>query len=103
MLVGVASVFVSFAILGDTLLRRELADFFGHRRRARMLQHMAGHHIVCGAGHVGRSVVLELLRGGAQVVLIDNPERVKWAEPLGMATCSSPWASTRSSSSLSTT
>ena len=87
MLVGVASVFVSFAILGDTLLRLELADYFGRRRRTRMLQQIAGHYIVCGAGRVGRSVVLELLRGGAQVVLIDNdPERVKWGEALGIAT-----------------
>lgn len=85
MLVGVATVFVSFAILGDTLLRLELADYFGSRRRARMLQHIAGHYIVCGAGRVGRSVVLELLRGGAQVVLIDNdPNRVKWADGLGV-------------------
>lgn len=62
MLVGVATVFVSFAILGDTLLRLEFADYFGHRRRTRMLQHIAGHYIVCGAGRVGRSVVLQLLR-----------------------------------------
>ena len=85
MLVGVATVFVSFAILGDTLLRLELADYFGRRRRTRMLQHITGHYIVCGAGRVGRSVVLELLRGGAQVVLIDNdPNRVKWADGLGV-------------------
>ena len=52
-----------------------------------MLQHIAGHYIVCGAGRVGRSVVLELLRGGAQVVLIDNDrERVKWGEALGIVT-----------------
>jgi len=87
MLVGVATVFVSFAILGDTLLRLELADYFGRRWRNRMLQHIAGHYIVCGAGRVGRSVVLELLRGGAQVVLIDNDrERVKWGEALGIVT-----------------
>ena len=87
MLVGVATVFVSFAILGDTLLRLELADYFGRRRRTRMLQDITGHYIVCGAGRVGRSVVLELLRGGAKVVLIDNnPERVKWGEALGIAT-----------------
>jgi voltage-gated potassium channel len=85
MLVGVATVFVSFAILGDTLLRLELADYFGRRRRNRMLQQIAGHYIVCGAGRVGRSVVLELLRGGARVVLIDNdPERVKWGEAQGI-------------------
>ena len=87
MLVGVASVLVSFAILGDTLLRLELADYFGRRRRTRMLQQIAGHYIVCGAGRVGRSVVLELLRGGAQVVLVDNdPARVKWGEALGILT-----------------
>ena len=66
MLVGVASVFVSFAILGDTLLRLELTDYFDQRRRTRMLQHIAGHYIVCGAGRVGRSVVLELLRAGTK-------------------------------------
>src|SRR4029078_7080209 len=38
MLAGVASVFISCAILGDTLLRLELADYFGRRRRTRMLQ-----------------------------------------------------------------
>jgi voltage-gated potassium channel len=87
MLVGVATVFVSFGILGDTLLRLELADYFGYRRRTRMLQHVAGHYIVCGAGRVGRSVVLELLRGGAQVVLIDNnPARLKWGDALGIPT-----------------
>jgi voltage-gated potassium channel len=78
---------VSFAVLGDTLLRLELADYFGRRRRTRMLEHIAGHYIVCGAGRVGRSVVLELLQGGAQVVLIDNdPERVKWGEAHGIVT-----------------
>jgi voltage-gated potassium channel len=87
MLVGVATVFVSFAVLGDTLLRLELADYFGRRRRARMLERIAGHYIVCGAGRVGRSVVLELLQGGAQVVLIDNdPERLKWGEAHGIVT-----------------
>ncbi len=87
MLVGVASVFVSFAILGDTLLRLELADYFGRRRRTRMLEEIAGHYIVCGAGRVGRNVVLELLRGGAHVVLIDNnPDRAKWGHALGIVT-----------------
>jgi voltage-gated potassium channel len=87
LLVGVATVFVSFAILGETLLRLELADYFGRRRRNRMLQQIDGHYIVCGAGRVGRSVVLELLRGGAQVVLIDNdPERLTWGEALGIVT-----------------
>jgi voltage-gated potassium channel len=97
MLVGVATVFVSFAILGDTLLRLELTDYFDQRRRTRMLQHIAGHYIVCGAGRVGRSVVRELLRAGAKVVIIDNdPERVKWGEEFGILALTAD-ASTRPS------
>ncbi|MBI4888081.1 MAG: potassium channel protein [Acidobacteria bacterium] len=87
MLIGVTTVFVSFAILGDTLLRLELGDYFGRRRRTRMLKEMSGHYIVCGAGRVGRSVVLELMRGHARVVLIDNdPDRARWGETLGIVT-----------------
>jgi voltage-gated potassium channel len=87
MIVGVATVFVSFAILGDALLRLERADYFGRRRRNRMLQHITGHYIVCGAGRVGRSVVLELVRSRSKVVLIDNdPDRVKWGGALGIVT-----------------
>ena len=67
-LVGVATVFISFAILKATrCCCLELADYFGRRRRTRMLEGIAGHYIVCGAGRVGRSVVLELQQGGARV------------------------------------
>src|SRR5262245_11121513 len=62
MLMGVSTVFVSFAIIGDTLLRLELMDYFGRRRREHMLNEISGHYIVCGAGRVGRSVIQELLR-----------------------------------------
>lgn len=79
MLIGVMTVFVSIAILGDTLLRLEMMDYFGRRRRVRMLRDIKDHYIVCGAGRVGRSVVRELLRSGATVVLIDdNADRGKW-------------------------
>jgi voltage-gated potassium channel len=80
MLIGVTAVFVSIAIIGDSLLRLERLDYFGRRRRDRMLKEISGHYIVCGAGRVGRSVILELLRSNAKVVLIDNHvERANWA------------------------
>jgi voltage-gated potassium channel len=79
MLIGVTAVFVSIANLGDKLLRFEIIDYLGRRRRNRMLKEISDHYIVCGAGRVGRSVVQELLRGNAKVVLIDdNPDRAKW-------------------------
>ena len=87
MLVGVTTVFVSIAVLGDTLLRLEMTDYFGRKRRDRMLKDISGHYIVCGAGRVGRSVIQELLRSEATVVPIDNQvERARWATDKGVIT-----------------
>src|SRR5262245_12777061 len=87
MLVGVTTVFVSIAVIGDTLLRLEMTDYFGRKRRDRMLRDILGHYIVCGAGRVGRSVIQELLRSGATVVLIDNQvDAARWATDKGVIT-----------------
>jgi voltage-gated potassium channel len=87
MLIGVTTVFVSIAVLGETLLRLEMTDYFGRKRRERVLKDISGHYIVCGAGRVGRSVIQELLRSGATVVLIDNRvERARWATDKGVIT-----------------
>jgi voltage-gated potassium channel len=87
MFIGVTTVFVSIAILGETLLRLDMADYFGRRKRDRMLKDTSGHYIVCGAGRVGRSVIQELLRSEAEVVLIDNRvERARWATDKGVIT-----------------
>jgi voltage-gated potassium channel len=87
MLVGVTTVFVSIAVLGETLLRLEMTDYFERRRRDRMLRDIKGHYIVCGAGRVGRSVIQELLRSESTVVLIDNKvERARWATDKGVIT-----------------
>src|SRR5215467_3388773 len=87
MLVGVTTFFVSIAILGETLLRMEMNDYFGRKRRDRMLNKISGHYIVCGAGRVGRSVIQELLRSEETVVLIDNRvERARWATDKGVIT-----------------
>src|SRR5262245_10556067 len=87
MLVGVTTVFVSIAVIGETLLRLAMADYLGRKRRDRMLKNISGHYVVCGAGRVGRSVINELLRSRASVVLIDNRvERAGWATDKGVIT-----------------
>jgi len=64
-----------------------MTDYFGRRRREQKLKDISGHYIVCGAGRVGRSVIQELLRSGATVVLIDNRvERARWATDKGVIT-----------------
>src|SRR5947207_5877369 len=87
MLIGVTTVFVSIAVLGETLLRLEMTDYFERKRRDRMLKNVSGKSIVCGAGRVGRSVIQELLRSESTVVLIDNTiERARWATDKGVIT-----------------
>src|SRR5437773_171941 len=87
MLIGVTTVFISIAVMGETLLRLEMNDYFGRKRRDRMLRDISGHYIVCGAGRVGRSVIQELLRSEESVVLIDNTvARAGWATDKGVIT-----------------
>lgn len=87
MITGVSAFLVSFALIGDLLIRLELTDYFGNRRRQRMLEKLSNHYIVCGAGRVGRSVIRELRRNGAEVVLVDNDAaRCKWGIEQNIAT-----------------
>ena len=89
-LAGVTAVLGSITILADAIIKMELVDHFGKRRRQRMLDKLSNHFIVCGAGRVGRGVVRELRRSGAKMVLIDSrPDRAEWAADLGVATITS--------------
>ena len=84
---GVATVFVSIGVLVDVVIKLELADYFGRKRRERMLDKLSGHYIVCGAGRVGRSVIHELQRSGASTLLIDSdPNRAQWGIQSGIPT-----------------
>ena len=80
MLGGVTSLFVSVGILADFVIKLELANYFGRRRRSRMLGMLRDHYIVCGGGRVGRGVVEEFLKHDAPVVIVDNNKsRLQWA------------------------
>ena len=80
MLAGVLTVFISVGVVVDLIVKLELVDYFGRRRGLKMLEHISGHYIVCGAGRVGRSVARELKRSGAPVLMIDaDPARLEWA------------------------
>jgi len=87
MLGGVVAVFVSIGVLVDLLIKLELADYFGRKRRERVLEKLNDHYIVCGAGRVGRSVIRELKRSGAPLVLIDSDaRRAEWGIQDGIPT-----------------
>lgn len=85
MLGGVTAVFVSIGVLVDFIIKLELADYFGRKRRLRMLEKLSDHYIVCGAGRVGRSVIHELRRSGVPVLLIDSDaRRAEWGTREGV-------------------
>ncbi len=77
---GVTVIFVAIGILGDFVVKLELADYFGRRRSRRMVGKLSDHYIICGLGRVGRGAVQELRRGGARLVAIDSsPQNAQWA------------------------
>jgi voltage-gated potassium channel len=87
MLGGVAIVFVSIGVLVDVIVKLELVDYFGRKRREHMLDKLTGHYIVCGAGRVGRSVIYELRRSGVPILLIDrDTNRAQWGIQEGIPT-----------------
>ena len=86
-LVGVTVTLVSIALLGDFIIKLELADYFGRRRNRRMLGKVKHHYIVCGLGRVGRGVLGELQCAKAPIIAIDqDPDRARWASDQGIAT-----------------
>jgi voltage-gated potassium channel len=87
MMLGVLTVFISIGVLVDVIIKIELADRFGRKRRQQMIEKLNDHYIVCGAGRVGRSVIRELRRSGAAVLLIDSDVgRAQWGIQDGIPT-----------------
>ena len=77
---GVTVIFVSIGVLGDFVVKLELADYFGRRRSRRMVGKLSNHYVICGLGRVGRGVVQELQRSGARLVAIErSPDKARWA------------------------
>jgi voltage-gated potassium channel len=87
MMGGVLTVFISIGVLVDVIVKLELADRFGRKRRQQMIEKLNDHYIVCGAGRVGRSVIRELRRSGVPVLLIDSDAgRAQWGIQDGIPT-----------------
>src|SRR5256885_4404014 len=73
-LIGCGAVVVALGIgtLTQALLEFELLQFFGRRRVERQIARLSGHHIICGAGRVGRSAARELAKKPSPFVIIEK-------------------------------
>jgi len=79
-LIGVTTVFFAIGVIAQYAVEAELGAYFGRRRKRRLLEKLAAHYIVCGAGRVGRSVIRELARNRAPFVAVDSDSNsIEWA------------------------
>jgi voltage-gated potassium channel len=66
-----------WAMTTALFIELDLGGVFRKRRMMKRVDRMSGHYIVCGAGRMGRVIVDEMIRAGAEVVVIESsPDRV---------------------------
>jgi|SRR5215472_2236782 len=89
---GAVVVALGIGTLTQALLEFELLQFFGRRRVERQIARLSEHHIICGAGRVGRSAARELARKPVPFVIIEKEQAKaeglpnEWLAMIGDAT-----------------
>jgi voltage-gated potassium channel len=73
---GISTVAIAAAELLGTIVTGELHEFVGQRRMKKRIGALEQHVIVCGYGHVGEQVCMQLLDAGVSVVVIDRRDAV---------------------------
>ena len=77
---GVGAALYTFTLLATVVVEGGLPKHFEQRRRARMLDNLKDHFILCGYGRIGRIVARQLLRQSVPFVVIErDPEAVQAA------------------------
>lgn len=71
LLVGISALFTAIGVFANMIGSGELSAIVKRRGVRRQVAGLSNHYIVCAYGRVGRSVVEELRRQGASVMVID--------------------------------
>ena len=84
LLVGVATALYTFTTFMARVVEGDLHGRWLTRRRARMLDELKQHFILCGFGRIGKIIAMEFARQNIRFVLIErSPDRVAEALELG--------------------
>jgi len=80
LIAGVSAALYTFTLLATVVVEGGLPKHFQQRRRARMLESLKDHVIICGYGRIGRIVAREFQRQGVPLVVIErDPQRLQAA------------------------
>ncbi|MCK4627004.1 MAG: NAD-binding protein, partial [Phycisphaerae bacterium] len=78
---GILTGAVALSLVVAAVVEGRIRGVFGRRQLERKISALSEHNIICGYGHMGRSLAAELKRCGRHVVVIDkDPGRTAQAE-----------------------
>ncbi|MGE3165427.1 MAG: TrkA family potassium uptake protein [Planctomycetota bacterium] len=72
LVVGVGMFLFGVVQVGETLLRMQLSEVLGTRKRQSVIRALSGHIIVCGCGRMGHALCEQLSRQRTAFVVIDR-------------------------------
>ena len=75
MLFSVGLVLYALTVLAQAFLQSEVIEALNLRKKSREMENLKDHYIVCGAGRVGRRIVMALIREEIDFVLIERDEK----------------------------
>jgi voltage-gated potassium channel len=78
---GITGLGIWFALIPSFILEFDLTDVRKTRWRARMLEDLDDHVVLCRGGRTGRQVMEELMALGQEFVVIErDPQRLEWIQ-----------------------
>lgn len=75
MVIGAGTVLFALTTLMQALIQTEIIEALTYRRKAKEMEKLKNHYIVCGAGRVGRRIIRNLLKENLPFVIIESDER----------------------------
>jgi voltage-gated potassium channel len=74
LIAGVSAALYTFTLLATVVVEGGLPKHFQQRRRARMLETLKDHVIICGYGRIGRIIARQLQRQSVPFVVVDRKD-----------------------------
>ena len=78
---GLGVSFYFLSALTAFIIEGDLKEAIWRRRMGKIIQDFTGHFIVCGAGEVGKHVIVELIKARQKVIVLDsNESHLEWID-----------------------